>query len=284
VDLGAHTTAIAAQRGTAFALRALPGLGMAAWGDGRLKPEAERLAAWLPEDISPEEVLEVAATLSAYPFTMAQGGWELLAEQALAREVIAHALAEAGMRPGLPWDLMVGGGGFLAHLPRPGQVALVLLDALQPVGVSLLAVDATFLGPALGVIAAASPLAAAQVLEQDAFLKLGTTVCLDGHGREGDLALRVRVRYQDGDTLAVEVRAGGLEVIPLPLGEKAELELRPSRGFSLGPGHRGRVTRVHADGGLLGVVVDARGRPLRLPEEPEARRQKVQEWHWALGA
>jgi hypothetical protein len=30
--------------------------------------------------------------------------------------------------------------------------------------------------------------------------------------------------------------------------------------------------------------VDARGRPLSLPAGPGARRQKVQEWHWALGA
>lgn len=284
VDLGACTTTVAAQRGQAFTLRSLPGLGMGAWGSGGPKPSPERLALWLPEAIAPEEVLEVAATLGAHPCTMGQVGRELLVEQALARECIAQALERAGLRPGLPWDLVVGCGGFLGHLPRPSQAALILLDALQPVGVTVLAVDATFLGPALGAVASVEPLAAAQVLEQDAFLKLGTAVCLEGRGREGDLALRVRVRYENGDTLGVEVRAGTLEVIPLALGERAELELRPGRGFNLGPAHRGRTTRVYADGGVLGVVVDARGRPLSLPAEPEARRQKVQEWHWALGA
>ncbi|MGC8838729.1 MAG: glutamate mutase L [Anaerolineae bacterium] len=284
VDLGARSTTVAAQRGQAFTLRSLPGLGMGAWWSDGPRPSPERLAAWLPEAIPPEEVLEVAATLAAYPFTMGQTGRELLVEQSLAREVLAQALEKAGLRPGLSWDLIIGCGGFLGHLPRPSQAALVLLDALQPVGVAVLAVDTTFLGPALGAIAAVEPLAAAQVLEQDAFLKLGTAVCLDGRGRDGDLALRVRVRYENGDTLSVEVRAGTLEVIPLALGERAELELRPGRGFTLGPAHRGRTTRVHADGGVLGVVVDARGRPLGLPADPEARQRKVQEWRWALGA
>lgn len=284
VDLGASATTVAAQRGQAFTLRSVPGLGMGAWGSDGPKPSPEQLAAWLPEAISPEEILEVVATLGVYPFTMGQTSRELWVEQALAREAVAQALEKAGLRPGLPWDLVVGCGGFLAHLPRPSQAALTLLDALQPVGVAVLAVDSTFLGPALGAVAAVEPLAAAQVLEQDAFLKLGTVVALAGHGREGDLALRMRIRYENGDTLGVEVRAGTLEVVPLALGERAELELRPARGFSLGPAHRGRTTRLHADGGVLGVVVDARGRPLGLPAEPEARQRKVQEWYWALGA
>ncbi len=284
VDLGAFSTTVAAHRGRSFTLRSLPGLGMGAWRGHGLGPSPERLAAWLPEAIPLEEVQEVVATLGAYPFTMGQTGRELLVEQALARETLSQVLERAGLQPGLPWDLVVGCGGFLAHLPRPGQAALALLDALQPVGVTVLAVDTTFLGSALGAIAAVEPLAAAQVLEQDAFLKLGTVVALTGRGREGDLALRMRVRYENGDTLSVEVRAGTLEVVPLALGERAELELRPARGFHLGPAHRGRTTRVHADGGTLGVVVDARGRPLGLPADPEARQKKVQEWFWALGA
>lgn len=284
VDLGAYAITLASQQGEAFSLSSSPGLGLAGWGSGVADASPSRLVGWLPEEMDREAIEEMVASLAACPSTMAQTPPELLVEQALARDLIGQALQQVGTRPGQSWDLVVGAGGFLAHLPREAQSALILLDALQPVGVTLLALDSTFLGPALGAVAAAAPLAAAQVLEQDAFLKLGTAVSLSGQGREGDLALRLKVRYESGDTLTVEVRAGSLEVVPLPLNERAELELRPGRGFSLGPLQRGRHMRVRADGGVLGVIVDARGRPLHLPAEPEKRRQRVQEWFWALGA
>jgi len=284
LDLGAHATTIASQFKGTFALSSSPGLGMAGWGDGVVDFSAARLAEWLPEEMEEGEVEEEVAGLAVHPFTMGQTARSLVVEQAFARDLIAQALQRAGTRPGHEWDLIVGCGGFLGHLPRESQAALILLDALQPVGVTILAVDSTFLGPALGAIAAAAPLAAAQVLEQDAFLKLGTVVSLAGQGQEGDLALRLKVNYESGDTLSVEVRAGSLEVIPLPLNERAELELRPGRGFSLGTSLRKRTSQVQADGGVLGVIVDARGRPLRLPADPEARRRRVQEWLWALGA
>jgi len=37
------------------------------------------------------------------------------------------------------------------------------------------------------------------------------------------------------------------------------------------------------DGGVLGIIVDARGRPLSLPEEGEWRRAKIREWMGELG-
>jgi len=284
LDLGAYATTTAFQFGDTFTLSSSPGLGLAGWRGGVADCSVAQLARWLPEEMEEGEIEGIIAGLSVHPFTMAQTTRELMVEQAFARNLLVQALERAGTRPGLEWDLIVGCGGFLAHLPRESQVALILLDALQPVGVTILAVDSTFLGPALGAIASAAPLAAAQVLEQDAFLKLGTAVSVAGRGREGDLALRLKVDYENGDTLTVEVRSGSLEVIPLPLNERAELELRPGRGFSLGSSHKGRTSRVQADGGVLGIIVDARGRPLSEPADPAERRQRVQEWFWALGA
>jgi len=36
-------------------------------------------------------------------------------------------------------------------------------------------------------------------------------------------------------------------------------------------------------GGSLGVIIDARGRPLRLPDDPVRRRELNKKWIWTFG-
>ena len=47
-----------------------------------------------------------------------------------------------------------------------------------------------------------------------------------------------------------------------------------------GPGRGGSVRVV---GGTLGVVIDARGRPLRLPRDTNIRQEIYKKWLWTLG-
>jgi hypothetical protein len=73
-----------------------------------------------------------------------------------------------------------------------------------------------------------------------------------------------------------------LEVLPLPPGQKATLQLQPRRGIDIG-----RVRKsIPVEGGALGLIVDARGRPLarQLPADPELRRDQIQQWLWDMGA
>ena len=48
----------------------------------------------------------------------------------------------------------------------------------------------------------------------------------------------------------------------------------------LGPGKAGTVT---VTGGALGVVIDARGRPLQIPSDPVRRRELMKRWSYAVG-
>jgi hypothetical protein len=154
----------------------------------------------------------------------------------------------------------------------------LLLDALEPVGVSQMALDAGGGAATLGAVASVHPLAAAEVVEYDAFLNLGTVVAPLGTARPGEVALRVKVYYPDGQVAQEEVSYGSIEVIPLGPGERATLELRPTRRFDVGVGEPGRVATAEAEGGILGLVIDARGRPLELPADDEGRRKLIQEW------
>ena len=70
----------------------------------------------------------------------------------------------------------------------------------------------------------------------------------------------------------------------LGLGERAMLGLYPAPDVDvgLGPGQQARASEP-VEGGMLGLVVDARGRPLELPSEPQVRMAKISHWRKSLG-
>jgi len=120
----------------------------------------------------------------------------------------------------------------------------------------------------------AEPLAAAQVLARDTLLNLGTVITPLGIAKEGEVALRFKMIYSEGGAIEGEVSYGSLEVIPLPFGQRATLELRPTQGFDVGLGRKGRGATTEVEGGAVGVIIDARGRPLPSPRrEPHSRKR-----------
>jgi hypothetical protein len=250
----------------------------------------EKITRWLPEEVTLEQVRYLVMNKVIRPWTVPQTSEELFIEQAVAREVISLALAEA--RRGWPFrerrDLpvvneIVGSGSVLCHAPSPGHVALMLLDTVQPAfWTSRLVLDKTGALPALGSLATVQPMAAAQILEQDGLLNLGSVVSPVGTARQGDKVLSFKVKSDMG-AYEGDVQFGTLERIVVPPGVQVALELRPTRRFDLGVGP-GRGVRIEAWGGAVGVIVDARGRPLVLPEGGQARRMAIRRWLLELGA
>jgi hypothetical protein len=239
-------------------------------------------------------VIDAALTKSLYPRSPATTSLELETEQALAREAL-RLTKERGMplwatgayRPyrDLPplWDLILVAGAYLTHQPHFGQCALTLLDALQPIGVCTLVADTLGLTEVLGAVGAVQPMAAAQVLEHDGLVTLGSLVCPVGTAKEGEAVLRAKLTYANRQVLNLDVTYGSIEVIPLPAGQKATLELRPSRQFDIGWGRKGRGAVAEVDGGILGIIIDARGRPLQVPQDEEERHRLLQKWRWDIG-
>ena len=85
--------------------------------------------------------------------------------------------------------------------------------------------------------------------------------------------------YATRSPVTVEVPFGAIEVIPLASGERAALKLWPSRDFDVGLGRGNAATpRAEVEGGAVGIIVDARGRPLSLPEPHEKRQAKLLQW------
>jgi hypothetical protein len=159
---------------------------------------------------------------------------------------------------------------------------LTVLDALEPTGIFALAIDKYGVLPALGWLALYEPLATVQTLEGGAMVELGWVVALDGQATPGQQAIRVVVDSESKGHLEMDVAAGDLELLPLAPGEEAELTLKPARNFDIGFG-RGRGKRVTVTGGAVGLVIDARGRPIPLPQDDMTRRSLLQQWHGDMG-
>ena len=295
LDLGASSTIVASVLDGHFNQTVRTDLGMAHAIDALLKErDWEDILRWLPLPLdSAETKAELADKILRAP-AIPQTAEELLLAQAVARETLRLTLSRArqlwpqesfGPYPSLSplLDLVLASGGGLRHIPDHGQLALLVIDALQPIGVTNLALDDVALLPQLGALGNLNPSAAAQVLERDGFTNLGTVVAPVGHAREGKIILHFKLSFQGkNEIIEGQARYGSLQVIPLGPGQRATLELRPARGFDIGLGRKGKGATTQVDGGSVGLIIDARGRPLSLPQDEEKRLAKVGEWLQAV--
>ena len=142
----------------------------------------------------------------------------------------------------------------------------------------MLAVDSIFMMPQLGVLSTILPEAATQVFERDCLIKLGHAIAPIGTAKEGEPC--VTVSFKSGTTEAVPF--GQMRVLPLADGETDEATITPAKGFDVGAG-KGKSRTVTVEGGVVGLIIDARGRPIAIPPEQTPRVAKLQEWLRALG-
>jgi len=90
--------------------------------------------------------------------------------------------------------------------------------------------------------------------------------------------LRYRLQYPDGRQIRGDVRFGTIDVAPLPLGQKAQINIQLHRHFDLGLGGYGQGANFPVEGGLAGLIIDARGRPLAFESDPAKNRKRQDDW------
>jgi hypothetical protein len=282
-DLGATATTVVTAQGDAFTRTTCADIGTG-YGLERLIAQVglDRLASWLPLDLSSESLLERYLNHSLRPATMPATREEAYILQAAMREALSIAANQAKIDHSSV-DLMLLTGSAMSRSSSWGALALIALDALQPQGVMTLAVDALGLAPAFGALAAVDAEAAASAIERDGFVTLGTVLAPTSDNHDGQVDLRVQVEPAGGGAISLDVEHGSLEVVPLAPGQKASLEVQMV-GSAVLSAARGGVYKAEIEGGMLGLVIDARGRPLTLPIGATERRTKVQEWFWDVGA
>ncbi len=276
-----------------------------------MEAKAKNIKRWIPFEVSDAELRNQLRNKMIRPTTIPQRMADLQIEQAVAREALRlafdhHKSLARGLegiqtsggltgafedkRSGqtlvnmMKLDMIVGSGGVLSHAPRRAQAALMMMDAYQPEGATLLTVDSIFMMPQLGILSTIHPEAATQVFEQDCLVYLGTCIAPVGIAKDGEHCVTVNI---GGTTEAIPY--GQIRVFPLGFknGEEGELKreevrIEPARNFDVGEG-KGRPRTVTASGGVVGIIIDARGRPLSLAADDAARIRKLRQWLEAMG-
>jgi hypothetical protein len=252
------------------------------------KAGVQRISRWLPFRITEDEIRQYVLNRMLHTQVIPTSLRDLQIGQAFAREAIILTIEGTKQYRFNQFDadLILATGGVLAHTPKFGQAALMLLDALQPRGVTSMVLDRTMLISQLGAVATVAPIAAVQVNENDAVMhRLGTCVIPYGDLPQGQVALRVGIEYSNGRQVTAEVMSGSIEIIPLRINEQAMLTLYPAPtvDVGLGPGERARAAE-EIDGGLVGLVIDARGRPLIFPTNETERFARLVQWMQVFGS
>lgn len=265
---------------------------------------AANISRWAPFEVDEASLRNSLRNKMIRPTTIPQTLADLRMEQAVAREALRLAFEHhktlarslkgvqtvrtigeimdqketgATLVDMMSLDMIIGSGGVLSHAPRRVEAAYMMLDAYQPEGVTMLAVDSIFMMPQLGVLSTVHPQAAAQVFERDCLIRLGSVIAPTGRAKPGETACSVTI---DGETH--EVPVGGLKLVAFEAGRKAQATIRPGRRMDAGSG-AGRETQAEVEGGAVGIIIDGRGRPLPLPQDDASRIGKLKEWHEALG-
>jgi hypothetical protein len=249
---------------------------------------------WLPFELDEQTLHNRLLNRVVRPRQVATDLDDLLLDYAIMREALNVAyLALRDERPQAQYDLVYAGGA-LADAPRPGLAALALLDALQPTSRdSVLAIDLYLdqfsLLAASGALAHIDTDAAACLLEQDGLnnMPLATVIVPRGELTPGKKIADVELTPVHGTPITRTVNVGQIVRLPLARGKRATLRIQPAAGIAVGPNKPG--TEVLSDeaaisGSALGVIIDARPRPLTLPDDLTQRRAVLLGWMEALSA
>jgi uncharacterized protein (TIGR01319 family) len=312
VDIGGATTDVFSVFGEAFNRTVSANLGMS-YSVSNVMAEAgiANILRWVPFAVDEVELRNQIKNKMIRPTTIPQTLDDLVVEQAIAREALRlafeqHKALAVGLKGVqsertisditrqtqsgeslvnlLDLGLLVGSGGVLSHAPRRVQAALMMIDAFLPEGLTQLAVDSIFMAPQLGVLSSVHEEAATQVFERDCLVRLGTVLAPIGAGKPGQACVKIELRPAAGPPLARAVPCGELALLPLPADGTVTMRAVPERGFDLGAG-RGRAIEAEVRGGVVGLIVDTRGRrPFALPAADDERIRALRAWNRALGA
>ena len=267
---------------------------------------------WLPFDIDEADIRNRIKNKMIRPTTIPQLLEDLKLEHAISREALRLAFEQhKALAVGLKGvqkqreisetferiaeeetliemnnlDLIIGSGGVLSHAPRRSQAMMMMIDAFQPHGTTMIAVDSIFMMPHLGVLSTINKTAATEVFEKDCLIYLGPCISLTNTGKHGSKCLDYVITYSNGNIIEDSLLLGELKVLDLKNGEKAEVAITPARQFDVGEGN-GKKNVKEVTGGVVGLVIDARGRPLDLKggkgREPLA--EVLSKWNMAFDA
>ena len=246
----------------------------------------EEILQWMPINLPTAMVRDYLNQKTLYPHTLPITEETLHIEQAFARVLMQLALTKTQTlfdKKINSYDLIAGSGRALSSAPTLHHSLMMLIDGLQPTGVTTMILDKFNLLSAIGAAAAVDPVVPVHAIDSGMLPTLGTVVSPISEERLGKPILIGELTNQNGEKLKFEVNKGEIKVLPLGIGQSGQLKLN---GI-----HRTWVTQKPLSnsavfkviGGYCGLVIDGRGRPIELPEDKEVRIDMLRRWQYEIG-
>ncbi|MBF0363201.1 MAG: glutamate mutase L, partial [Oligoflexia bacterium] len=308
VDIGGATTDVFSVIGEIFNRTVSANYGMS-YSISNVLADAglANVMRWLSFEVDEKDVRDRIKNKMIRPTTIPQTLDELKIEQAISREALRlsfdqHKLLAVGLKgvqqtrslsdvfsqeesgqsiiKMMELDMIVGSGGVLSHAPRRNQSMSMMIDAFQPEGITMLTVDSIFMMPHLGVLSKINKRAATEVFERDCLVYLGTCITPAGLAKYGQKIMDYKINFTESKRgqVSESINFGDMKFYPLANGESAEVELNPEKNFDAGKG-KGKSYKCVVKGGVVGLVIDGRGRPLILPTDEKLRKEKIIQWN-----
>jgi hypothetical protein len=265
---GSSTSLVRADgEGAATALHARP-LGIGRGADHVVaRAGLDRVRRWIPWPVDPPTLLDRVFSRARWPDAVAVDRESIALEIALAHEAIGHAFADAraaGIADLLrsAWTIVLTGRA--SSLPDAGSVVLLAVDAVEP--------DVP-----------------AQIARDDADALVSAAAAAVASGEHVALDALIRERLQPiAAVVPVATRRRGVVRIASSAGIREERVVRGAF-FALDIGGAlevsgSGVVPASISAGPLGLIVDARPRPLALPPRDSERVPAVSGWYDAVSA
>jgi uncharacterized protein (TIGR01319 family) len=263
----------------------------------------DNIMRWIPFNLDKEEVASRLMNKMIRPTTIPQTLEDLIVEHSVAREALRLGLqhhrtiatrlkgvqlertisdmfeqaVEDSYVKMMNIDICAGTGGLLSHAPRRIQSMLILTDAWLTEGVTRMMQDSVFMMPHLGVVSTVYRDAAWNIFDKDCLVRLGTSIAAAGQAKYGEKVMDLTIEMPDGKLIEESMNLGDLKLIALAEHEEAKVHVEPAQQYDIGAGP-GKELDVTVQGGVAGLLLDARGRPIYFPEDDQERKDLLIKW------
>lgn len=273
-----------------------------------LEAGAANILRWLPFEMSERELRNRLRNRSLHPYNAPQDEEELMIEHAVTREIIRlgidqHKSSVVGLRgvrrqrdisnvfdqkgseeslyDPMSLSRVIASGTPFRLADNPCQIMAMMLDAVQPVGVTQFAVDRHFMAPHFGMLSTVDRQGALHSFVEEALLHLGSVVRPAGDIKPQEGSIKIRLVDQAGQEYSGDFGGGGLHMWQLPAGRYAA-HITPASGLDVGAG-KGKMRTCTLAAGECGIVIDTRDTAsVNARVTNQARRAEVTRWLSAL--
>ncbi len=246
----------------------------------------KEISNWLPKNIELEEINNFIWGKSIRPNTIPHSKDEYLLDLGVIKNLLRKNYQNFKNQFSISsdyWTQIIINGGYLSNIENPNDIALLLLDSIQPRGITNLFIDQHGILPVLGSIAIDNPILPIQLLEGPSISLLAKVFSIQSKAKIGTPILKIRMEYKDGTYLEEEILKGTIYKIALSPGQMVKIFFEPLGNINMNQFGKNINKGLIVQGGLCGIILDARGRPIQLPKNDAERFEHFSNWHKSMG-